>query len=435
MLNPDRLCRLGRRSRRHRGRSLCLALLASLAACAWADPQVASPPAPRLFKPGAQAFEPTSGKVLGLYVANWEPVSRVAALPAGSLSHVLYAFLRACGPGQLPRDTPKCEGRADHALGWGAVDARFDAAFAELKGRAPQLKVLASVGGWGGSDPFFHFANEPVRRAVFVASALQFLREHPAFDGIDIDWEHPGGNGSANGVPLGSPADGQGFADLMLDLRAGLDRLTAETGRLYQLTVAVNPILSITRRIDYRRAAPALDLVFMMSYDYHGGWSESLGHHTPLRGSGPSSDDSLAQSAQNLVEAGVPRSKLVAGVAMYGRGFSGVKQPRHGAGKTGPFPGGDGSVAWAALAARYFDAQGRPLHGYQVLFDPSTQSYALYQPRLQLWIGYDDPRAVLAKGHFVREQGLAGLFAWEWSQDNGALFNAMNLGLGHPVLP
>ncbi|MGM9513238.1 glycoside hydrolase family 18 protein [Roseateles sp. DB2] len=423
-VRPHRLCR-----------SLCLVLVAGLVASAWAEPRPVPPPPADLFKPGALDFEPTSGKVLGLYVANWEPPSRVAALPAGSLTHVLYAFLRACGPGQLPKDAPKCEGRADHALGWGAVDARFDTAFAALKARAPQVKVLASVGGWGGSDPFFHFANEAPRRAVFVASALQFLREHPAFDGIDIDWEHPGGNGSANGVALGSPADGQGFADLMQDLRAALDRLTAETGRLYQLTVAVNPIQQITRRIDYRRAAPALDLVFMMSYDYHGGWSERLGHHSALRGSAPGSDDSLAQSVQNLVEAGVPPSKLVAGVAMYGRGFSGVRDPRHGADKKGPFPGGDGALGWGALAGRYFDDRGRPRHGYQVLFDPTTESYALYQPRLQLWMGYDDPRAVLAKGQFVRAQGLAGLFAWEWSQDNGALLNAMNRGLGHPVLP
>ena len=236
-------------------------------------------------------------------------------------------------------------------------------------------------------------------------------------------------------MALGSPADGQGFADLMLDLRAGLDRLTAETGRIYQLTVAVNPIQAITRRIDYRRAAPALDLVFMMSYDYHGGWSERVGHHSTLRPSAPEADDGLETSVQNLVAAGVPKSKLVAGVAMYGRGFSGVSQPRHGATKSGAFPGVDGSVGWAALSRRYFDQQGRALHGYEVRFDPVTQGYALYHPKLQLWIGYDDPRAVMAKGRFVREEGLAGVFAWEWSQDNGALFNAMNRGLGHPVLP
>ena len=30
---------------------------------------------------------------------------------------------------------------------------------------------------------------------------------------------------------------------------------------------------------------------------------------------------------------------------------------------------------------------------------------------------------------------LAGLFAWELSQDNGDLLNAMNRGLGHRLMP
>jgi chitinase len=45
-------------------------------------------------------------------------------------------------------------------------------------------------------------------------------------------------------------------------------------------------------------------------------------------------------------------------------------------------------------------------------------------------MAYDDPRAVQAKGRFAREQGLAGVFAWELSQDNGDLLDAMNRGVG-----
>ena len=62
------------------GRGLCLLLAAGLLAPAWADPLPAPPPAASLFKPGALDFEPTSGKVLGLYVANWEAPSRVAEI-------------------------------------------------------------------------------------------------------------------------------------------------------------------------------------------------------------------------------------------------------------------------------------------------------------------------------------------------------------------
>ncbi len=380
-------------------------------------------------------FERTGAKVVGVYVANWAPISHVEAIKPGSLTHVLYAFVRACGPGQLPADTPKCQGKQDFQLATGEIDRRFDAAFARLKARAPHVKVLASVGGWGGSDPFFHLANDPARRAVFAASAMQFLRDHPAFDGIDIDWEHPGGNGAANGVQLGSPADGQGFADLMVDLRAALDRLTAENGRLYQLTVAVNPISLITDRINYRQAAPALDLVFMMSYDFYGNWTSVAGNHSTLRSSAPEADDSLERGVRNLKAAGVPAAKLVAGVAMYGRGFAGVAQPITGAAKSGGYPGADGSTGYRDIAARYLGPRGQGLRGYKPVFDPVTQAWNLYHPQLKLFMGYDDPRAVLAKGRFVREQGLAGVFAWELSQDNGDILNAMNLGVGNLALP
>ncbi len=49
-------------------------------------------------------------------------------------------------------------------------------------------------------------------------------------------------------------------------------------------------------------------------------------------------------------------------------------------------------------------------------------------------MGYDDPRAVLAKGALVRQDGLAGVFAWELSQDNGDILNAMNYGVGNALL-
>ena len=411
-----------------------LLLVAALLGGAASHAQQVPRAEPPLFGAGPLEVVRSSAKVVGAYVPSWEPVSLVERIPDGSLTHILYAFLRICGPGQLPVDAPKCRGRQDHELGSGPVDRRFDAAFARLKARQPHLKVLASVGGWGGSDPFFHLANEAAKRAVFAASVQRFLREHPAFDGIDIDWEHPGGNGAANGVALGGPADGQGYADLMQTLRAALDGLTAETGRPYLLTTAVNSSSTIVERINFRQAAPALDLVFMMSYDFYGPWTPVAGPHAALRSSAPEADDSLERSVRNLSAAGVPPAKLVAGIAMYGRGFTGVARPVAGAARQGVFPGGDGALSYREIARRYLGPKGRGLRGFEARFDTVTEAWSLYHPGLQLYIGYDDPRAVLAKGRYAREAGLAGLFAWELSQDNGDILNAMNAGVGNLLL-
>ena len=394
---------------------------------------------PDLFSAKPLDFErPRAAKVVGVYVPNWEPVAVVEAIRPGSVSHLLYAFLRICGPGQLPKDAANCAGKAEFELASGPLELTFDAAFLRLKQRAPHLKVVASVGGWGGSDPFFHLANDPVRRAVFAASAVKFLRAHPGFDGIDIDWEHPGGNGSANGVALGSPADGQGYADVLIALRKAVDALGSETGRRYLVTTAVNSARAIVGRVNYRAAEPALDLVFMMTYDFYGGWSKVGGHHTALFSSRRQADDGVDEQVRNMTAAGLPAAKLVVGVAMYGRGFSGLAKPVTGTAKTGDYPpaaeavaGEAGAITYKALAEQL--KKGR--QGFTAQFDTTGQAWYLWRASDGAYIGYDDPRAVLLKGAYVRDKGLAGLFAWELSQDNGDILNAMNRGLGFKPKP
>jgi len=390
---------------------------------------------PPLFGGRPLAFEPRGARVVGVYVPGWESPQGLDRVRPGSVTHVLHAFVPVCGPGQKLAQASQCDARSAFELG-GLADARFDAAYAQLKRRVPGVQVLASIGGWGGSDPFFHLANDAQRRATLVASAVAFLRRHPAFDGIDIDWEHPTNNGAANGVALGSPADGAGYAELMHDLRRAFDALAVETGRRYLVTSAINTSAALVAKIDYRRAAQALDLVFMMSYDYHGPWTPTAGHHTRLRSGAAHGDASLVAGTQTMLAAGVPAGKLVAGVAMYGRGFSGVTaaadgHDSDGAPREGVYPGEDGSLPYREIAARFLDTLGQARRGYRLLHDEGTGSYALWNPRSRLYLGYDDPRAVLAKGRFALEQGLAGVFAWELSQDNGDLLNAMNLGVGH----
>ena len=384
-------------------------------------------------------FERSGGKVVGVYTPNWQPTALVDALHGDSVTHVIYAFLHACGPGQLPEDAPKCAGKSDYQLGTSAIDDSFDAAFARLKTRAPHVKVVASVGGWGGSDPFFHIANDAAARLAFAKSAADFLRTHPAFDGIDIDWEHPTNNGAANGVQLGSPADGQGYVDLMLALRAAMNTLTAENGRKYLLTAAINTDRALVSKVRYGEAAKSMDYLFMMTYDFYGGWTKDTGNHSAPRASTRDAQDGLDAAVNTMTAAGVPAAKLVAGVAMYGRGFTGVARPSAGKGfsgesHTGTYPAPEGASDYRALAARYLDRNGRGLHGYQAIYDPQTQAWNLYNARSALFMGYDDPRAVIAKGTFARQAGLAGVFAWELSQDNGDILNAMNFGVGNALL-
>ncbi|MBV8501021.1 MAG: glycoside hydrolase family 18 protein [Paucibacter sp.] len=415
--------------------TFCFSAIAGVPALAAQPPLFGGPPL---------AFEPAPKPlVVGAYVPSWESTAVVDAIKAGSVTHLLYAFARVCGPGQRAADEQLCAGRPPFTIASGEKEAEFDAAFQRFKAREPGVKIVASVGGWSGSDPFFHLAPDAEKRAVFVASSVEFLRTHPGFDGIDIDWEHPGDNGAANGVKLGSPADGQAYADLMSELRVALDALGKETGRKYLVTTAVNSSSAIVKRINFRQAARALDLVFMMSYDYYGGWSDQAGQHTGLQPSSPEAEDGLTAGVHAMVMAGVPAAKLVAGVAMYGRGFSGVKPLSSGGftptPKTGAFPPGGiqgeaGTATYKDIAARWIGPKGQGLAGFTPRFDKVTQSWSLWNAKTGDYMGYDDPRAVLLKGQYVRNAGLAGVFAWELSQDNGDILNAMNLGVGNTPL-
>jgi len=358
--------------------------------------------------------------VRGVYLASWAGLQALERLPEGRVNTLLLAFLRLCGPHELPKDRAACAGKPAHGLSDGAPEAAFNHALRQRKLREPGLQVWASVGGWGGSDGFFPMAASVATRAVFIAEVKRYLLAHDATDGIDLDWEHPGGNGAANGLALGGPADGAHYLALLRELRAALDALGREQGRRYGLSVALNVTRPVLQRLDLAAMAPLLDQLFMMSYDYHGAWNPHTGHHAALSGGQDDSlDDSLEAGVQTLRAAGVPAHKLVAGAAFYGRAWAGVRSPQAGARASGPGLNADGALGWREL---------KPLlrqPGWQRGHDAARGADWAWHPQRRVWLSYESPAALRAKARWAQAQGLGGVFAWEWTQDDGELLEAL----------
>ena len=231
---------------------------------------------------------PVGEHVIASYFVEWGVYGRdyhVHDIPAEKLTHVLYGFIPICGrnqslqeanPGGYSTLQSQCADKQDYEVTvhdkfaalektypgdvWGEMNGNFGA-LKKMKAAHPHIKVLPSIGGWTLSDPFFAISTNASHRATFVNSLAEFLREYDFFDGIDIDWEYPGGGGA--NTALGSAQDRQGYADLMQALRSMLDTLELELGRELLLTSAVGVGPAKINAVNYAAAQGYMDYILV----------------------------------------------------------------------------------------------------------------------------------------------------------------------------
>src|SRR5690606_36273364 len=120
--------------------------------------------------------------------------TRIASIDAARLTNIFYAFGSVTEEGLAALLDPCLDAGVcpDSVVRRGPEGGNF-AQLLELKRRHPHLKVLISLGGWGGSRWFSDAAaTEDARRRLVTSTIDVFLRAYPGlFDGIDVDWEFP----------------------------------------------------------------------------------------------------------------------------------------------------------------------------------------------------------------------------------------------------
>jgi chitinase len=412
-------------------------------------------------------YQNTSNKMVGGYFVEWGIYGRnyhAYDIPAKNLTHLFYGFIPVCGPNSsLQRDNPQgysalqaqCQGKPNYTVvvhdKWAALDKGYPndkwdqpikGLFAEmyrLKKTNPHLKILPSVGGWTLSDPLYAIGTNATHRATFVASMVQFIKTYDFFDGIDIDWEFPGGGGANEA--LGSPQDGAGFVLLMRDLRLALNTLSQQTGRTYQLTAAMSGGVPKLSQVDWESAHQYMDYINLMTYDYYGAWNGTLGHMAGLypNPSSPLAGFSAQEAVDHLLARQVPAGKITIGAAMYGRGWKNVANVSG----NNPFTGSGGegiAGSWEKGIEDYkkIESQmmggvnGTGANGFGLYWDDTGKASFVWNPATKTLVSFDTKRSVQAKGQFIRQHNLGGIFAWELDGDNGHILNAMHEGLGHP---
>ena len=295
------------------------------------------------------------------------------AFPAKKLTHINFAFARIDRNGRVVFENP---GAAD-----GLKSLRA------LKATNPDLRILVSIGGWE-ADGFSDAALTDASRDAFARSAAELLRAHE-LDGIDVDWEYPG-QGVA-GIKYRAE-DKRNFTLLLKALRERLDSESAATGRTgddrYLLTIA-SADREYFDHTEMDRLHVYLDWINIMSYDFFNSLTRTTGHHAGLYRSefAAASDRYADASVKQHLAAGIPPSKLVLGVAFYGRGFGGVTPKNRGLNQS--YERYEADHSYAELVEQVIGKQ-----GFVRYWDERAQAPWLWNERSKTFITYDDPQSI-----------------------------------------
>ena len=169
------------------------------------------------------------------------------------------------------------------------------------------------------------------------------------FDGLDLDWEYP--KCWQVDCSAGPSTDKENFAALVKELRAAFDP------HGWILSAAVSPSKTVMDEgYDIPALSRDLDIINVMTYDYHGHWDKKTGHVAPLYAH---PDDEFFYFNANYTmhywaEKGADKRKLMMGMPMYGQAFSlasaaanqGLNAPAPGRGQAGEFTRAGGFLAY-----------------------------------------------------------------------------------------
>lgn len=277
----------------------------------------------------------------------------------------------------------------------------------ELKKKNPSLKILISIGGWSWSKNFSDAVLTDTSTHNFALSAVSIVSRYN-LDGIDIDWEYPGMTGDSN---VYRPEDKQHYTLLFKELRKGLDSLSLTTKMKYYVTTAVGGSQEYIDHTEMDKVQQYADYINIMSYDYAGGWDPVSGHHTNLYvSSGDSDQYSAHRSIQAFIAAGVPPSKIVMGIAFYGKGWQMESADNNGLYRKALKPANGGGFTFLkdSLVNK---------NGYKEYWDATAKAPYLFNAENKIFISYDNERSVKEKCKYVKQQHLAGAMFWEYNND------------------
>ncbi|GLA97771.1 hypothetical protein AtubIFM61612_001995 [Aspergillus tubingensis] len=193
--------------------------------------------------------------------------------------------------------------------------------FRKFKSAGKKPKVL-SFGGWSFSTDLDSYAIfrkgvTDEQRSLFASNVAKFADDND-LDGLDFDWEYPGAP-DIPGIPAGDPGDGDRYLQFLKEVR---DKLSSEK----TLSIAAPASYWYLKGFPIANISSVVDYIVYMTYDLHGQWDwDNAWSVDGCDGGGCLRSHvnytEIVNSLSMITKAGVPNSKIVAGLASYGRSF------------------------------------------------------------------------------------------------------------------
>ena len=333
------------------------------------------------------AFSQKAEKPMAIIAYYMGDGSDLTEYKTGQLTHIIYSFLHL-------DENKLIIGNTSDSLAITRLVA--------LKKTNPGLKVILSLGGWGGCKTCSSVFDVEQGRQEFAQSVLKLLKEFKA-DGLDLDWEYP----AIESVPGQKymPDDRQNFTYLLKTLRDTL-------GPGYELSFAAGGFSDyLNNSVEWKKVMPLVNRVNVMTYDLVNGSSKRTGHLSPLY-STPGQRESTDHAVMFLDSVGVPLNKIVIGMAFYGRTFSKVDDTNHGLYQKGKFS--------EYINYKDMDAKLGKASGFEPYWDNKAKAPYAYNSSTKTFATYDNIRSVYYKTRYAREHKLGGIMFWELGSDKPA---------------
>lgn len=326
------------------------------------------------------------------------------------------------------------------------------AQYAVYSEKYPDVNIMISIGGWTESGYFSEMAFTPEGRASFIQSCMDLMDQYEWIDGIDIDWEYPGGSNDGERLPegegdqgcpiWGTPADDRAnFAALCKEMREAFD---AKYGAgVKKLTACASASTGWTLpNQDWPAAEPYLDYINIMTYDMAGTWDPATGHASGLNW--------VKNALVYYMTDEIPFSKLNIGAPLYGTGLIMGGNGELKADKIVGWPidklgiidknslvvdkmkefeaeavsGYD--IVWEngvpVMGEKWDNSEDGTIKGWHFAYDKANQAAYMYNDDetseyYRWYISYENPLALQAKLDVIEQYNLAGIIVWESTQD------------------